>query len=330
MGSRPPRTRARPPPRSPRTGVQVVVDARHVVTHVPHERQCRSSDARPLPRDQTAGSTSHWDPTWDYGTYATRICADVTRRVRGVEGGEERPEGPHHLGRSRSGSPARLSGEAHPSVSPAWRDPALAVPSRRHLPHRRRRSTVCRAGDPDYSFLDPAPASGVLDLQYTISGTNSLDGCTWEGTGGYEPAAEFHKVGSSFRPPKGSRARPDPRRPRPPAVPLHRNRTCPTATSATVDVVPANWGAPPTGSTSDRRAGRFPDPGLTRLEGDRHRHQRDLPLEPHARRLPPVALCWRARSWREATRGDREASPNSPHSAIRIGWGSGEIGETAG
>ncbi len=246
-----------------RTGVQVVVDARHVVNVA---RETVPQLGRGRSHASNGRFNVRWDPTWDYGTYATRICADVTRRVAESKEGKNCRKAhtiwvvPYELTGTLSGEATQAS--VLPGVTLRWEFPAGVT-------FRIDDGVQPFAGQGilNYSFLDPAPASGVLDLQYTISGTNSLDGCTWEGTGGYEPVAQFHKIELSFGRPRGlahaqilvDRGLPQ--------FHFTATVTC-NGNVGQVDVVPANWGRAAYWFDLGPTAGRFPDPGLTRLEGD--------------------------------------------------------------
>ena len=247
-------------PRS-KTGVQILVDARHVIS----PRDARVNVPRLAPGKSHATRDRFevfWDHTWDYGTYPTRICADVTRKVRESKEGKN-CRTTHNIYVIPFGLTGTISGEAvqplvYPGVTLSWssRQASRSNSTRTH-------SRSADEGIIGYAFRDPVP--DVPDLQYTISGTNSLDGCAWQGAGGYEPATEFHTVELIFSRPSGrfhaqilvDRASPSSPSPRPSPVP---------AAVTDVQVTPAHWGRASywfdTGAFT-----RFRDPGLSQLNG---------------------------------------------------------------
>jgi hypothetical protein len=61
-----------------KTGVQIVIDSKHVITPA----RAKVPKLAPGHSHTTHGRFEMlWDTTWDYGTYPTRICADVTSKV---------------------------------------------------------------------------------------------------------------------------------------------------------------------------------------------------------------------------------------------------------
>jgi hypothetical protein len=246
------------------TGVQFVLDAKHVVS--PTDARARVPALGPGRSHATHGSFDvSWDDTWDYGTYPTRICADITRKVpESKEGNGCRTT--HQVWVVPFGLTGTIKGEAvqplvFPGVTLSWEFPAgVTFELQPHISQ-----PLATEGILQYPFLDPRP--DVLDLRYTISGTNTLNGCTWQGSGGYEPAAEFHAIELSFSRPRGSahaqilvdRGLPQ--------FSFSATVTCPGGSVSQVEVTPAEWGR--AAFWLDLGAfTRFPDPGLTRLKGD--------------------------------------------------------------
>ena len=246
------------------TGVQFVVDAKHVVS--PSVARARVPALGPGKSHATNGKFEmFWDDTWDYGTYPTRICADITRKVpESKEGNGCRTT--HKLWVVPFGLTGTIKGEAvqplvFPGVTLSWEFPAgVTFEIQPHVSQ-----PLANEGIIEYPFLDPQP--DVLDLRYTISGTNSLDGCTWQGSGGYEPAAEFHSIELSFFRPRG-RAHAQILVDRGlPQFSFSATVTCPGGSVSQTEVIPSEWGR--AAFWLDLGAfTRFPDPGLTRLKGD--------------------------------------------------------------
>ncbi len=246
-----------------KTGVQILVDARHVIS----PRGARVNVPKLAPGKSHATRDRFevfWDDTWDYGTYPTRICADVTRKVRESKEGKN-CRTTHNIYVIPFGLTGTIRGEAvqplvYPGVTLSWEFPAgVSFELDPNASHR-----FADEGIIEYAFHDPSP--DVPDLQYTISGTNSLDGCAWQGAGAYEPATEFHTVELIFSRPSGrfhaqilvDRGLPQ--------FTFSATLTCPGGNVTDVQVTPAHWGRASywfdTGAFT-----RFRDPGLSQLNG---------------------------------------------------------------
>jgi hypothetical protein len=101
----------------------------------------------------------------------------------------------------------------------------------------------------------------VRDVHYTISGTNALDGCSWQGSGGYEPSQVLDDVSVNF--PHRGLGNLDALLFTDSGFHFPATATC-SGQSDEVDVSPSNWGlAVDWFNNGELR--RFPNPGLTNV-----------------------------------------------------------------
>jgi hypothetical protein len=243
-----------------RTGLRFLIG--NGVTLQPPGARLPVSSLAPSSSDAGHGTFEiFWDDTWDYGTYPTRICADTAKVIAESKEGNNCKKTheiyviPYGLHGSINGSSVKPL--ALPGVTLSWGFPAgVTFQLQPYFSE-----PLANEGWLDYPFLDPQP--DVPDLGYTISGTNTLDGCSWEGGGGYEPSQLFDYIEMRF----GQGAATYYVSPRVVDSAFHfpATVTC-SGVSNLVDVYPADWGTAAWWfKIGTSRA--FPDPGLTRLEG---------------------------------------------------------------
>ncbi len=196
------------------------------------------------------GSTFAWafDANWPYGTYPTRICADVFNSVT------ERDETnnckklhpfyvvPKAFEGGISGAAQLL---AHAGVTLRWRG-TVKFDISHGAPHG-------NEGLFDYRFVDGT-------LTYTVEGRSGPGGCTWSGAGQYTPSGH-HDINVAFGrvPHYSAKLDIDPNFHFPVTI------ACPSE-SRVMDFYPLLWGG-----SSWLRTGtlvrHLKDPGLTHLRG---------------------------------------------------------------
>jgi hypothetical protein len=192
------------------------------------------------------------DGTWDYGTYPRRMCADATNVVNEPRTGNN-CKTLHNLYvipfdlKGSVGGTGELSPNVHPGVTLSWGGTVQFEAQE-----------VSRSNDGifDYTFAEGP-------LTYTVSGTDTLSGCAWSGTGTYTPDRPFgidymrlmfdrghwYAAGISVDP----------------AFHFTATLNCPNHVTFTWDVAPYNYGFSYWLDTGSAR--RFPYLGMTHLTG---------------------------------------------------------------
>jgi hypothetical protein len=244
-----------------RTGLQFIVRPGKVIRPI--------ALGRPVPRLTPAQSHAGRDgfmvdmTDWKFGTYPTRVCADSVGAV--AEANEANNcRRLHEIYVVPYDLKGRVTGHAtFPSVFPGV--------------------TLRWTSDVDFSLkglgddrlrAQPVGDDGVFDyywrrtgafVRYTVAGTNTFDGCSWDGRGAFYPTSTHDSIRVSFGRPRGFlsaqlRVRPE--------YHFTVRITCPNGVSRTEDFYPSRWGGGYEWFATGTTAPRFPDPGLTRVLGE--------------------------------------------------------------
>jgi hypothetical protein len=194
-------------------------------------------------------------PRFKFGTYPTLVCADAGRVVaESREGNNCRRAHPIYV--VPEFVTGRITGRAlHPLVFPGV---TLSWESRVTF---------------GIQWFQRNSANGIFDyhwfrtgrfVRYRVSGTNSLDGCSWNGVGAYHPSFTHDSVGLSFFRPRG-------RFTAQLALPFDFSFTvtvsCPGGTTTTHDFSPWDWGNAFRWLDTGTTLPRFADPGWIHLKG---------------------------------------------------------------
>ena len=178
---------------APRSHGQVEFVIGPGVSHAPRGARFAVPSLAPGASQELHGKfTVKFDDAWDFGTYPTRICADGRKAVPEADEGnncEKNLRGlqdfnvvPGSLEGSISG---RHEGPLGPGVKILWQgDVTLNMFTTKRL-----------AADGIFRYLW---ADGPLN--YWVSGTSSLSGCTWTGSGPVEPNEGQRVMTLQFRP----------------------------------------------------------------------------------------------------------------------------------
>ena len=201
-------------------------------------------------------------PDWKFGTYPTRVCADSggavaeTTEANNCRRLHEIHVVPYEL-RGRVTGLAQFAG-VFPGVTLRW-ESEVAFSLKGLGVDRLRSQPFGDNGVFDYYWL----TTGDF-VRYTVTGTNTFDGCSWNGRGAYHPSYIHDNIRVSFGRPRGFlsaqlRVRPE--------FHFTVKITCPQGVSRTEDFYPYEWGGGSEWFVTGPEVQRFPDPGLTRLRG---------------------------------------------------------------